>query len=62
VEERGKEMRVADGYRKLDQDVVVSETALLKAVVVSDLSYELCRPHLPLSCELSLLVCRHERG
>ena len=28
-------MGVADGYGKLDEDVVVSEAALLEAVVVS---------------------------
>jgi hypothetical protein len=35
VEERGEKVRVADGDGKLDEDIRVPETVLLKAALVS---------------------------
>lgn len=64
VEERGEEVRVADGDGELDEDVRVPEAALLEAALVSIHCHSRCRlfSSIPLSCELALLVGSHEGG
>jgi hypothetical protein len=62
VEEGGEEVGVVDGDGNLDEDVVVSEAALLQAVIVSSDSRARKSAFILVGGEFGLLVRRDEGG
>lgn len=64
MKERGEEMRVVDGERKFDEDVLVFQAALLETIaslVNLPIAMRMKRSIL-LDCELRVFVGSHECG
>lgn len=64
VQERGEEVRVVDRDRKLDEDILVAQVALLQAVSIVSRCLaisQISTCSIPLRCELVLLERCHER-